>query len=1330
MLAAAEGVNDGSRVAAGMTTTRIRRGVLAALAAATFVLVPTGTATPDPTTVTIAGSFQSKVGCGGDWDPTCGATHLAYDANGDVWQRTFAVPAGDWAYKAALNDSWTESYGLPNGNNVPLSLASGANVKFFYDHKTHWVTDNVNSVIATAVGDFQHALGCSGDWDPGCLRSWLEDPDGDGTYTFQTTALPAGSYNAKVAINQSWAENYGLGGAPNGANIPFTVPTDNAQTTFTYDPKTHVLGVRSLGPTDAPDGPGALSHFDLARKDCLGTARNTTSKVWYTIANGVLSDVYYPTVDNTNVETLQFLVSDGSTFTDLQTRDTTYTVQPLDDSGGMACAVTATAKSGKYTLETDYVTDPNGNALLMQVHLKVPPPKSGPPGPKPVYQLYVRLNPSVNGNGGGGNDNAGADSATVDTSTGHPVLVSYDTKTATNAANRDYAQPVYAALDGSLSQAESGFAGQPSDGLVQLDASHALTPTFTSATDGNVVQTAHVTLPPDGKALLTLGFGASQSEAVGAAEAAMSPGFEKTFHDYRNGWKRYDDTLNKPRTEKLKALRPPERKQVEDEYYLSANVIKASEDKTFPGAIVASLASPWGQSISAGDPNNTYFGSYREVFARDLYEAYTGLLADGDLATARDATLFLFDRQQQPDGSMPRNSLVNGKTAPDSFGTQLDETSYPIVMADQLGLTDRTLYEDHVKPAANFVAAHGPSFGVERWEEQSGYSPSTIAAEIAGLVAAADLAKANGDDASAAVWLGVADDYQRSIKGWTVTTNGPLSSSPYFIRLSKTGDPNAAIQYNVGNGGLTLDQRRVIDAGFLELVRLGALSANDPTVAQSLKVVDTTIESQTPSGPGWHRYNGDGYGDGAADGHPWAPTGKGTGHLWPALSAERGEQDLATGDADGAASLLLGMSRFASGIGLVPEQDWELPDLPASPFGTDPTTASIGFADGGAAGSASPLTWSAASFVRLAGDLAAGRNVALPVPTFQRYVEHTQAATTLTVTSPADASAVTGSPLTVTGTTASGNTVYVSASNTDTNTQTTVVSTTAAADGSFSVSVPVTGGTTVLNTVAVSASGATAHDRRSVFFDFVPGNLIFDYADPSGDDHGHGNYAYPTASDFHDGAFDIQRFQVYDDSADGQVIFRVQTRDLTNTFGSPLGAQLVDVYVHEPGVTPTSTAAANGTASNGTPVLRNFTIAPAFAWSRLLQVQGFGQRYQDASGATVGTITGITGNALSRYITFRVSKASLGGTPGSGWGFTVVLTGQDGFSPDQARTFAPTPQGFQFGVCAAASADPHCTFDPTKVPKVMDVITGPGVDQASELDYVAHAVVISGVTIP
>jgi len=1067
----------------------------------------------------------------------------------------------------------------------------------------------------------------------------------------------------------------------------------------------------------APDGPGALSHFDLARKDCLGTARNTTSKVWYTVADGMLSDVYYPTDDNTNVETLQYVVTDGSTFTDIQQRDMTYTASALDSSG-MSCRVTATARSGRYRIVTDYVTDPTRDALLMRVRFK--------PLTKGQYRLYARLDPTVNGNGGGGSGNGGADSAVTDTSTGHDVLVSSDLNTATNAANRDYGQPVYMAFDGPFSQVSTGFAGQPSDGLTQLKQAHTLTTTYDSALNGNVVQVAQIMSQGHGSGrapssfTLALGFGATQTSAVQNAQESLQTPFSATLQAYDRGWRHYDAALRRPPV-RLSGLSRSTVRALDREYYVSANVVKASEDKTFPGAISASLASPWGQAISAGDPNNTYFGSYREIFARDLYEAWTGLMADGDTATARDAVLFLFDRQQQPDGSMPRNSLLNGELAPDSFNTQLDECSYPILMAYQMGMTDPTLYADHIRPAANFVISHGPSFGPERWEEQSGYSPSTIAAEIAGLLAAANIADVNHDAVSAREWRAVADDYQRSIKSWTVTTNGPLANHRYFIRVSKTGDPNAAISYNLGNGGPTLDQRSVIDAGFLELARLGELPATDPDILQSLPVVDATIESNTPSGPGWHRYNGDGYGDGAADGHPWAPSDMGTGHLWPALSSERGEQDLQMGDPATAASLLRTMANFASGVGLIPEQDWELPDLAASPYGTDPTVASIGFTNGHPAGSAAPLTWSAGAYVRLAADLGAGRLLDQPRNTVQRYIDHTQGQTLLSVTSPANDSAINSSPVTVTGTAVPGETVDVLALNTDNNTSATSATTRAAADGSFSIPVTVTPGTTVLSIAATSPDGATAHATRTVVWDFVPGTLLLDVTDPPGDDNGPGNYAYPTAADFHPGAFDLTDFQVFDSGAN--IVFRVQTRDLSPTFGSPLGAQLVDIYVHDP------SAAAADTSTAASFPSRNYQIAPADAWSRLIEAQGFGQRFVDAHGTTLGTLA-IKANQISRYITIMVPKVALG-TPGSGWAFTVVLTGQDGFSPDQARSFAATPQPFQFGLCAAASTDPHCTFDPTKVPKAMDVLTPPGVLQSDELDYTKHSpVVIAGVAIP
>jgi len=327
----------------------------------------------------------------------------------------------------------------------------------------------------------------------------------------------------------------------------------------------------------------------------------------------------------------------------------------------------------------------------------------------------------------------------------------------------------------------------------------------------------------------------------------------------------------------------------------------------------------------------------------------------------------------------------------------------------------------------------------------------------------------------------------------------------------------------------------------------------------------------------------------------------------------------------------------------------------------------------------------------------------------------------LVVDAPPDLSAISGSPVTVSGTANPGATVDVLSVNTDSGTAMSPVTTTAAADGTFSVAAPVTPGTDVLTIASTAPSGATAMVKRTVVWDFVPGTVLFDVMDADLDDNGPGNYAYPTSGDFHAGAFDMQRFQVIDSGAD--IVFRVQTRDLTPTFGSPLGAQLIDVYVHNPAAAPADTSTSSSFPQ------RNYAIAAGSAWSQLIEVQGFGQRYVDAHGTSVGTVS-IRANQLSRFITFSVPKATLG-TPGSGWAFTVVLTGQDGFSPDQARRFTPTPEAFAFGVCAAPSGDPHCTFDPGAVPKAVDVFTPNGVAQSDELDYTVHApVVVQGVAIP
>jgi glucoamylase len=1084
----------------------------------------------------------------------------------------------------------------------------------------------------------------------------------------------------------------------------------------------------------APGGPGAMSYFDLARKDCVGTARDTTSKVWYTVADGVLSDTYEPTIDNTNVSTLQYIVTDGSSFTDLQTRDMTYTVRA--DPTGMACTVTSTDAAHGYQLTTTYITDPASDTVLMHTRLSALP---GSGVSVAGLHLYARLDAHVNGNGGGGTQNAGGNTGVLESVDGGAVPVVYSTNTVTDAVNRSYATPTYMALVPSRPspQASVGYAGTASDGLTELDSAHALT-TYTSAPDGHIVATQELTPSRDGAITLALGFGRTQGQAVITAASSLRRPFWTIERDYVGQWRAYDAGLRRPPA-RLPDEAPSQTARLVLAYYLSANVIKASEDKTFPGAIVASLASPWGQSVPAGTDTNgepAYFGSYREVFARDLYEAFTGLLADGDLATARAAVRFLFDRQQLANGSMPRNSLLNGEAAPDTGGLQLDETSYPILMALQAGLGgDGALWRDHIRPAADFLVANGPSDGVERWEEQTGYSPSTIAAEIAGLTAASVIAARHHDLARARLYQATADYFQRSIKSWAVTTTGP-DGPAYFIRLSKTGDPNAAISYSLGNGGPTVDQRSVIDGGFQELVRLGELPASDPDIQASLQVLDAELAVNTPSGTGYYRY-GTSAADGSADGYgdcyqpsqtscttvgaPWAPTDTGTGHLWPVLSGERAETDIAAGDSAGAAGLLNAMLNFASGVGLEPEQAWEDPDLPASPHGSDPATASIGFTDGQAAGSASPLTWAQAQLLRLIVDLGAGRETETPTVTVSRYITHGPPGTLpVTVTAPAAGATLDSATTTVTGTTAPGARVNIQSADTSSEAAPSVVSTVAGSGGSFSATVPAGFGDDAITVTATARGGrSTGYAQVSVVGDETGGTTVLSVSHPSGTDNGPGTYQYPTDSAFLPGAFDLTGFQVI---SNGTTVFlRASIGNVAPTFGSAFGAQLLDVYVHDPSASQTSTQAAYAT--------RNYTIAPAGAWSELVEAQGFsGPSWTNASGGSAGSAYQVVDQA-DNTITIALPEAEFG-TPGAGWAFSVVLTGQDGFAPGQARQWTATPGQFTFGVCAMGGASPICLVNPDLVPQAMDVITPPGVSQDTELNPTLGPVVIQPVVVP
>ncbi len=831
----------------------------------------------------------------------------------------------------------------------------------------------------------------------------------------------------------------------------------------------------SNGRSAAPGGPGAQAYLDLARKDCFATAANTASKVWFTVADGVLSDTFSPSIQNSNVNTLQYVVTDGKTFTDMQQRDMTYTVSSPDRSG-MVCQVTSRDSKHGFDLQTDYLTDPARDSVVMHTSLQPLPGTSQAALDR--LKVYVRYDAQIDNTGGGGQSNSLPNNATIDPATG--ALVASDT----TAPTGPWAAQVVGALtaDRRFARESSGFVGTPSDGLDQLDTYHHLQYAYKSATDGNVVQTAEIDDPAQ-PFTLALGFGPTAAAAIDTAQHSATSSYSDTLDSYENGWHQYDSTLHTPPAAEA------------DAYYRSANVIKAAEDKTDLGAFVAAPADPWGQSMLAVTTHAGY--TYRSVFARDSYETFTGLLADGDLTSARQMVRFLYDRAQQPDGSFPRDSELDGSVAPDTYGLyEIDEDSYPLLMAWDAGFAgDQSLWAGHLRPDADFVVNHGPAYGEDRWEEHIAYSPSTIASEIAGLTAAAHLADKAGDPARALLYRATADDYLRNVKSWTVTDTGPYGDHRYFIRLSPTGDPNAAEKYNLNNGSLNnVDQRRVVDAGFLELTRLGELPATDPDVIASLKVVDSIIERQTPSGPGWHRYGvrADGSTDGYGDCYEPDPTdcspsgapsynGVGSGHLWPILDGERAEQDLQAGDLGSATTLEQTMGNMSWGIGLMPEQVWEDPDIPAAPYGSNPATASIGFTDGKAAGSATPLIWAEGQYVRLIRDLQTGKLVDQPAITRDRYLTAgPPAQVPVTITSPAGGASVSGSSTTVSGTTTPGAQVSVASAQPGSAGDSTNVVGTSAPNGQFSVTVQTPPGSDLITVAASTGSHASGWAQETV----------------------------------------------------------------------------------------------------------------------------------------------------------------------------------------------------------------------------------------------------------
>jgi glucoamylase len=685
----------------------------------------------------------------------------------------------------------------------------------------------------------------------------------------------------------------------------------------------------------APGAPGAPALWTPADKDGFGTAASPASKVWHTLEQGELTEVYYPDLGTPAVRDLQLVVTDGTAFAERERDATDHRVE-LVDPRSLTYRQIDTARSGRYRIVKTYVADPARDTLLVDVRFQS---LTGRP-----YKVFALLDPALSNDG---NDDSGT--------AAHGALLTDDAK----AGSALVAAPGFG-------RTSTGYL-DASDGWTDLRDDFRMDWTYGASPDGNVVQMAETRL--DGRRhqhlQLALGFGADSSGALRAARASLRSGFDRTARAYAGGWHRY-----------LRSLKPPPASAgpYGPEYDVSVMTLAAHEDKTYRGGFVASPAMPWVWGTGLEQPVS---GVYHAVWSRDLYEIVTALLAAGDRGAAERALDYLFTRQQKPDGSFPQNTLVDG--TPHWTGVQMDEVAFPIVLAWQLGRDDAGTYAHHVKPAADYIVAHGPRTQQDRWENQDGWSPGTIAAEIAGLVCAADLARKAGAADDAARYEATADAWQRSVERWTATTTGPYSSSPYYLRLTKDANPDDGSTYSIGDSGPTAaDERRVVDPSFLELVRLGVKRPDDPTIVNSIAVTDQQLAVDTPNGRFWHRFDFDGYGE-TKDGAPWdvifpAASQTTIGRAWPIFAGERGEYELAAGGL--ADARLAAMAGAANQGGMIPEQVWD----------DHPPSGQPGFPTGEGTLSATPLAWSHAQFVRLAWSIQAGHPIEQPAIVACRYV--------------------------------------------------------------------------------------------------------------------------------------------------------------------------------------------------------------------------------------------------------------------------------------------------------------------------------------------------------
>ncbi|MCU4750402.1 glycoside hydrolase family 15 protein [Halobacteria archaeon AArc-curdl1] len=709
------------------------------------------------------------------------------------------------------------------------------------------------------------------------------------------------------------------------------------------------------------------------------------SSVWVTMTDGAIVQTRFPRVDVMNLRTLSFVVTDGDGYV----RRTDRPTQRHDDSLERTVSLTTenalayehrfeeTAEDHDWTLTVETVPDPATDSFCCGLEFEA----------KAAYDVYVVGQPAPA-------SRAAHTDAQCVTTDGKDGLAVFDTGKGETVIHDEVGETYEIAL---ALEAADGFdwTGITEDGAVGTEplegddvCEHAM---------GVVSISGRVATDVcDFETTVAVGFATDRDVDLARAKAreTLERPFDSVRASYVDSWQGYLESIAVP-----ESVRADHDLRVQ--YDVAAMVLKAVEDKSFAGAGLASPSVPWGTGVDAVEADD--YG-YNFVWSRDLYQVATAFDAMGDAQSAIDATEYLFQSQLEDDGFLPQNTFLEGTVRWD--GEQLDNISYPLVMAAQIAerhgydLEKASYGYEEIRRIADYIVRSGPASEQERWEEEAGYSPSTIAAEIAGLVCAAEFATSVGEDADARRYLAVADDWARGVERWCVTETGAHehTNTPYYVRVSADGRPDEPTERTLANGGPTLDERAILDAGFLELVRLGIKPWNDPTIRRSLAEVDETIRVDTPHGPAWYRYNGDGYGEQTAadpdgNGAPWSLTHAGKGRLWPIFTGERGEYELlvndapevvddapedeirARGEALEPEDLLETMAQFANSGRMLPEQVWDE---------TTPTAFDWEFGSGTAA--ATPLAWSCAQYVRLAHSIDAGEPVETPAVVKEFFV--------------------------------------------------------------------------------------------------------------------------------------------------------------------------------------------------------------------------------------------------------------------------------------------------------------------------------------------------------